>query len=171
MFLKVSQTLQEGTCVGESLSKKMQAWNFIKKDSKTGVFLWSLRNFKNIFFHRTVPVAVSAVPVAASVFFLKKVLLKSSFATLLWRTNNFFFSTNLLMFFFCLGFLSRRFTNHRGRGRAGEGEGHFLTPHYHFRPLHGHLDISRAITAESSPVHIASSRALTGNLCFPSASS
>ena len=57
-----------------------------------------------------------------------------------------------------------------GEGQ-GKGKGIFLTPHYHFRPLHGHLDISRAITAESSPVHIASSRALTGNLCFPSASS
>ena len=31
---------------------------------------------------------------AASVFFLKKVLLNSYFATLLWRTNIFFFSTH-----------------------------------------------------------------------------
>ena len=33
-----------------------------------------------------------------------------------------------------------------------------LTPHYHFHPLHRHLDISWVITAESSPLHIASSR-------------
>ena len=33
-----------------------------------------------------------------------------------------------------------------------------------------HLDISRAITAESLPLHIASSRVRTGNLWFPSAS-
>ena len=70
-------------------------------------------------------------------------------------------------FFFYLGFLSRTFTNHR---TAGEGEGISLTPHYHFHPLHRHLDISRAITAESSPLHIASSRIQTGNLWFPSAS-
>ena len=55
-------------------------------------------------------------------------------------------------------------------GLQGKGEGISLTPHYHFHPLHRHLDISRAITAESSPLHIASSRTRTGNLGFPSAS-
>ena len=50
-----------------------------------------------------------------------------------------------------------------------KGEVVSLTPLYHFHPLHRHLDISRAITAESSPLHIVSSRARTGNLCFPSA--
>ena len=73
----------------------------------------------------------------------------------------------LHIFFFYLGFLSRTFTNHR---TAGEGEGISLTPHYHFHPLHRQLDISRAITAESSPLHIASSRARTRNLWFPSGS-
>ena len=72
-----------------------------------------------------------------------------------------------IFFFFYLGFLSRTFTNHR---TAGEGEGISLTPHYHFHPLHRHLDISRAITAESSPLHITGSRTRTGNLWFPSAS-
>ena len=62
------------------------------------------------------------------------------------------------IFFFYLGFLLRPFTNHR---TAGEGEGISLTPHYHFHPLHRHLDISRAITAESSPLHIASSQTRT----------
>ena len=42
-------------------------------------------------------------------------------------------------------------------GLQGKGEGISLTPHYHFHPLHRHFDISRAITAESSPLHIASS--------------
>ena len=55
-------------------------------------------------------------------------------------------------------------------GLQGKGEGISVTPHYHFHPLHRHLDISRAITAESSPLHIASSRTRTGNLWFPSAS-
>ena len=49
-------------------------------------------------------------------------------------------------------------------GLQGKGEGISLTPHYHFHPLHRHLDISRAITAESLPLHIASSRTRTGNL-------
>ena len=71
------------------------------------------------------------------------------------------------VFFFYLGFLSRTFTIH---GTAGEGEGIYLTPLYHFHPLHRHLDISRTITAESSPLHIASSRTRAGNLWFPSAS-
>ena len=55
-------------------------------------------------------------------------------------------------------------------GVQGKGEGISLTPHYPFHPLHRHLDISGAITAESSPLHIASSRTQTGNLWFPSAS-
>ena len=45
-----------------------------------------------------------------------------------------------IYFFFYLAFFSRTFTNHR---TAGEAEGISLTPHYHFHPLHRHLDISR----------------------------
>ena len=55
-------------------------------------------------------------------------------------------------------------------GQQGKGEGIILTPLYHFNPLHRHLEISRAITAESSPLHIDCSRTRTGNLWFPSAS-
>ena len=58
----------------------------------------------------------------------------------------------------------------RSTGLQEKGEGISLTPHYHLHPLHRHLDISRAITAESSPLHIVSSRTRTGNLWFPSAS-
>ena len=59
-------------------------------------------------------------------------------------------------FFFFLGFLSPTFTIHRTAGE--EGEGIYLTPLYHFHPIHRHIDISRAITAESSTLHIAGSR-------------
>ena len=55
--------------------------------------------------------------------------------------------------FFCLGFLSRTFTIH---GPAGEGEAISLNLLSFFHPLHRHLDNSQAITAESSPLHIAS---------------
>ena len=59
------------------------------------------------------------------------------------------------------------FHNHsRITGYQGKGEGISLTPHYHHHPLHRHLDISQAITAESSPLHISSSRTWTGNLWF-----
>ena len=68
--------------------------------------------------------------------------------------------------FFYLGFLSRTFTNHR---TAGKGEGISLTLHYYFQPLFRHLDISREITAESTPLHVASCRARAGNLWFPRA--
>ena len=54
-------------------------------------------------------------------------------------------------------------------GLQGKGEAISLTPHYHFHLLHRNLDISRAVTAESSPLHITSSRTRTGNLWFPSA--
>ena len=57
----------------------------------------------------------------------------------------------------------------RFTGQQGKGEGIYLTRLYHFHPLHRHLDISWAITAESSPLHIAGSRTRTGNLWFPSA--
>ena len=40
-------------------------------------------------------------------------------------------------------------------GLQGKGEGISLTPYYHFRPSYRHLDISIAITAESSPLHTA----------------
>ena len=52
-------------------------------------------------------------------------------------------------------------------GLQGMGEGISLTPHHHFHPFHRHLDISRAITEESSPLQKASSRTRTGNFVFP----
>ena len=55
-------------------------------------------------------------------------------------------------------------------GLQRKGEGISLTPHYHFHPPHRHLGISRVITAESSTLHIGSSRTQTSNICFPSAS-
>ena len=72
------------------------------------------------------------------------------------------------VFFFSIWIFS--YDHSRITGLQGKGEGISLTPHYHFHPLHRHLDISRAITAESSPLHIARSRTRTGNLWFPSAS-
>ena len=65
-----------------------------------------------------------------------------------------------VVFFFYLGFLSRtsQFT-----GQQVKREAISLIPHYHFHPLHRHLDIIRVITAESSPLHIVSSRARTVN--------
>ena len=54
----------------------------------------------------------------------------------------------------------------RFTGQQGKGEAISLTSLYHVHPLHRHLDISRAITADSSLVHIASSCTRTGNLWF-----
>ena len=55
-------------------------------------------------------------------------------------------------------------------GPHEKGEGISLTPHYRFQPLHRHLNITEVITAESSPLHISSSRTRTRNLWFLSAS-
>ena len=69
---------------------------------------------------------------------------------------------DLCEFSFCyMGFLSRTFTNHR---IAGERGGHFFNSLLPFHSLHRHLDIRRAITVGSSPLHIVSSRTRTGNL-------
>ena len=59
------------------------------------------------------------------------------------------------MVFFLSGFSFTIIHDHsRITGLQGNGEGIFLTSHYHFHPVHRHSDISRAITAESSPLHI-----------------
>ena len=54
-------------------------------------------------------------------------------------------------------------------GLQGKGESISLTPHYHFHPLHRHLDISQVIAAEISPLRIGRSRTRTRNLWFLSA--
>ena len=46
-------------------------------------------------------------------------------------------------------------------GLQGKRESISLTPDYHFQPLHRHLHLSRAINAESSPLHVGSSRIRT----------
>ena len=79
--------------------------------------------------------------------------------------NEFFF---FLFFFFSIWVFFHEHSLFTGQQEKGEGI--FLTPFYHFHPLHRHLDIGRAITTESSPLHIGSSRTGTGNLTFPSAS-
>ena len=62
---------------------------------------------------------------------------------------------------FLFTFFSQTFTIHRTVGERG---GFSFTSVYHFHPLPQHLDISREIAAESSPLQIANSRAQTGNL-------
>ena len=38
-------------------------------------------------------------------------------------------------------------------GLQDKGKGISLTPHNHFQPLHRHVDISRMVAAESSPMN------------------
>ena len=71
-------------------------------------------------------------------------------------------------FFILIVFFVKKF--HESQDSMEKGGGISLTPHYHFHRLHRHLDISRAITAESSPLHISSSRTGTWKLWFPNAS-
>ena len=55
----------------------------------------------------------------------------------------------MIFFFFIWVFFHE---HSRFAGQQGKGEDIYLTPLYHFDPLHGHLDISRAIAAGSSPL-------------------
>ena len=55
----------------------------------------------------------------------------------------------------------------RFTGQQGKGQVICLTPLYHYYPLCRHWNISRATTAEISPLHIASSRTQTRNLWLP----
>ena len=51
-----------------------------------------------------------------------------------------------------------------------KGEAISQNPLYHFHLCHRYLDISRAVTAGSQPLHIGNSRIWTENVWFPSAS-
>ena len=53
-------------------------------------------------------------------------------------------------------------------GQLGKEEAISLIRLYHFHALHKHLDISRGITVESLPLHIASSRTQTCIFSFRS---
>ena len=69
--------------------------------------------------------------------------------------------------FFLSVFLSITFTFRRTAGKRGMP---LLTPFYYCYPLHRHLNIIRVITAESSPLHIATDWIWSGNPWLPSAS-
>ena len=57
------------------------------------------------------------------------------------------------------------FTNIRdSKDDKGKGEDISVTPLHYFHSLHRHLDISRAIIAEDSTLHVASSRTRTRKL-------
>ena len=95
-----------------------------------------------------------------------KIILLGSVLILLFSCRS--FGRILLWFFFSISVFFHEHSEITGLQRKGEGIS--LTPHYHFHPLHRCLDISWTITAESSPLHIASSRTRTRNLWFPRAS-
>ena len=94
------------------------------------------------------------------------ILPNSLFAGL--TSRNVGLSKKLSSFFFSIWVFFHEHS--RITGLQGKGGGIFLTPHYQFHPLYRHLVISREIAAGSSHLHIASSRARTQNLWFPSAS-
>ena len=66
-------------------------------------------------------------------------------------------------FLIYLGFLSQTIMIHM---TAEKEEAIYLTPFYHFHPLHRHLNITRVTTAESLPLCIASTGTQSGNLWF-----
>ena len=75
----------------------------------------------------------------------------------------------IYMLFFSIWVFFHNHSRTTGLQGKGEGEGISLTPHCHFYLLHRNLDISRAITAETSPLHIGNSWTRTENLWFLSA--
>ena len=75
-------------------------------------------------------------------------------------------SISFSIFFFFFAIWVFFYEHSRITGLQGKGKGISLTPLYHFHQLQRHLDISRAITAESSPLHTASSRTRPGTFGF-----
>ena len=116
-------------------------------------FFFTQLNKRRIFFLRRL-VWLSSLNVYELCFLFRK---KIKFVFWIHLFQRFFFSIWIF------------FHNHSRITRLqGKGEGISLTPHYQFPPLHRHLDISWAITAESSLLYIGSSRTRTRNLWFPS---
>ena len=130
--------------------------NFVKQN----VVCW-FRSYSKIFYSSTMHLIMvmksvfSFLPSFFSTIFLAKGKISKSVSLFL---RHFF---SIWVFFY---------KHSRITGLQGKGEGISLTPHYHFHPFHRHLDISRVITAESSLLHIASSRTWAGNLWLLSAS-
>ena len=134
----------------------------------------AFRKFLSLFFHLNilyVPTfwVIETLITICSNLFLNKSLQLRKYNTLtllfeelkVWYPNAMpcFSGKNNLNLFFLSGFLSRPFTNHR---TAGEGDGHFFNSSLPLPPAS--LEISLAITADNSPLHIGSSRTRTGNL-------
>ena len=88
------------------------------------------------------------------------------------KRSTYILSPNNYLFFFIYFFIIWVFFHKYSRftRQQGKGEAISLTPLYHFHLLHWYLDINRATTAKSSPLHIVSSWTRTGNLWFPSTS-
>ena len=61
---------------------------------------------------------------------------------------------SLYIYIYIYIYINSQFTGQQGKEEALN----------HFHPVNRHLDISRVITAGSSPLHIGSSRTRTGNL-------
>ena len=93
---------------------------------------------------------------------------KKSLEYKIFQINLMHASYHFFTIFFLSGFSFTNIHTSQESGLQRKGEGIYLTPLYHFQPLQRHLNISRAITAESSPLHIGISRTQTGNLWFAS---
>ena len=74
---------------------------------------------------------------------------------------------NIYIYIYIYFFIRVLFHEHsRITGLQRKGEGISLSPSNHFHPLHRHLEISRTVTAESSPLPIASTWTRIGNFDF-----
>ena len=104
------------------------------------------------------------------VLFLAVLTLFSIFSFTLWVDIQFLLPCFCFCFVFFSFFLGLFHEHSRFTGHQVKEENFSFTSLYHFNPLHRHLDISTAITAENSPLHVASSGTQIGNLWFPSAS-
>ena len=84
---------------------------------------------------------------------------------ILWKISYVFHPIRIVSYFF---FIWIFFHDHsRITGLQGKKEDIFLSPLYHLHPLHRHLHINQAITAESSSLYRAGNQTWTGNPLFP----
>ena len=80
-----------------------------------------------------------------------------------WAENKYMLKVNIRnkrkkcgIYFYCISVFFHEHS--RFTGQQGKGDAISLSPLYHFRPFHRHIDIGWAITAERSPLHIASNQ-------------
>ena len=149
----VSNLFSQGSIEQEHLSKNIKSFSF------WGVYTLHCTLFSSYFI-------ITKAFLKRTVLFAQKHLQRShSFMVNVLILQ---FDNSICSFFFLSGFSFTNIQDPQDSRRRGWLS--VICPLLHIYPLRRHINISRVTTAESSPLHVASSRTRTWNLWLPSTS-